>query len=67
MVRKLVILANSYLRQISQPAVYRLPIHTAEKDITFICFNVLCHPPMEMLFLIIYTGKEAREENFFIF
>lgn len=44
MARKLVILAISYPRQISQPAVSTLPIHTAEKDITFICFNVLCHP-----------------------
>lgn len=70
MAGELVILAISYPRQISQPAVHRLPIHTAEKDITSICFNILCHPPWKCYFLVIYMGEEAGnkvKENFFIF
>ena len=69
MARKLVILAISYPRQISQSAVHRLPIHTAEKDITFTCFNVLCHPLWKCYFSIIYTGEEAGNQvkAFFFF
>lgn len=59
MPRKLVIPAISYSRQISQTAVHKLAIHTAQKDIISVYCNVLRHSPWKCYFLIRYTGEEA--------
>lgn len=62
MLTKLVIPAISYPIQISQTAVHKLAIHTAQNNIISVYCNVLCvmcHSPWKCYFLITYTGEQA--------